>query len=127
MTAVTATAIRLHQRSRTLELEFENGVHFELPCEYLRVYSPSAEVRGHFGVGAKLVTGKQEVNIQDIQPVGRYAVKLVFDDGHDSGIYDWDYLYKLGRQHAVLWTAYLDRCREAGVTRAPVTSSAPGP
>jgi DUF971 family protein len=127
MTTITATALHLHQKSRTLELQFEDGARFELPCEYLRVYSPSAEVRGHFGIGAKLVTGKQEVNIQDIQPVGRYAVKLVFDDGHDSGIYDWDYLYKLGRQYAVLWTAYLDRCHEAGVSRDPPTSSAPGP
>ena len=115
MTAVTPTAINLHQKSRKLEIQFDDGARFELPCEYLRVFSPSAEVRGHFGIGAKLVTGKQEVNIKDIQPVGRYAIKLVFDDGHDSGLFDWDYLYNLGRKYAVLWTGYLDRCREAGI------------
>lgn len=107
------TEIKLHQKSRVLEIAFDDGEGFSLPYEYLRVYSPSAEVRGHFGVGAKLVTGKQAVNILELRPVGQYAVKIVFDDGHDSGLYDWDYLHKLGRQYAVLWTAYLDRCREA--------------
>ncbi|MBF0255985.1 MAG: DUF971 domain-containing protein [Gammaproteobacteria bacterium] len=117
MTDIRATEIKLHQQSRTLEVAFSDGASYQLPCEYLRVYSPSAEVRGHFGVGAKLVTGKQEVNIKDIRPIGQYAVKIVFDDGHDSGLFDWDYLYKLGKQYAVLWTQYLDRCREAGVAR----------
>ncbi|MBU0499432.1 MAG: DUF971 domain-containing protein [Gammaproteobacteria bacterium] len=112
MTAIRPTEIRLHQKSRLLEIQFDDGTGFELPCEFLRVYSPSAEVRGHFGVGAKLVTGKEEVNISEIRPVGQYAIKIVFDDGHDSGLYDWDYLYNLGRKQAVLWTDYLDRCRE---------------
>lgn len=111
------TEIKLHQKSRVLEIAFDDGERFNLPCEYLRVYSPSAEVRGHFGVGAKLVTGKEEVNIKEMRPVGQYAIKIVFDDGHDSGLYDWDYLHKLGRQHPVLWTAYLDRLREAGIQR----------
>ncbi len=117
MTAIRTTEMKLHQQSRSLEVHFSDGAHFDLPCEYLRVYSPSAEVRGHFGVGAKLVTGKQQVNISAIKPVGQYAVKIVFDDGHDSGLFDWDYLYKLGKQYGVLWTQYLDRCREAGVAR----------
>lgn len=117
MTAIRPTEIQLHQKSRTLEVLFDDGVRFQLPCEYLRVYSPSAEVRGHFGIGAKLVTGKEAVNIREIIPVGQYAIKIVFDDGHDSGLYDWDYLYDLGRKQAVLWTDYLDRCREAGIQR----------
>lgn len=112
------TEINLHQKSRILEIAFDDGSRFELPCEYLRVYSPSAEVRGHFGVGAKLVTGKEQVNISDIIQVGQYAIKIVYDDGHDSGLYDWDYLHNLGKKYAVLWTDYLDRCREAGVSRA---------
>ena len=118
MTAIRPTVIKLHQKSRLLEILFDDGARFELPCEFLRVYSPSAEVRGHFGIGAKLVTGKEEVNIAEIHPVGQYAIKLVFDDGHDSGLFDWDYLYNLGRKQSVFWTDYLDRCREAGVKRA---------
>lgn len=117
MTAVRPTEIKLHQQSRNLEISFDDGKTYHLPCEYLRVYSPSAEVRGHFGVGAKLVTGKEQVNIKEILPVGQYAIKIVYDDGHDSGLYDWDYLYKLGKQQAVMWTDYLDRCRETGYKR----------
>ncbi|MEO5343353.1 MAG: DUF971 domain-containing protein [Gammaproteobacteria bacterium SHHR-1] len=118
MTALRVTQMTLHQQSRSLEVGFSDGSRYQLPCEYLRVYSPSAEVRGHFGVGAKLVTGKQGVNITEIRPVGQYAVKIVFDDGHDSGLFDWDYLHKLGKQYGVLWTQYLDRCREAGIARS---------
>ena len=117
MTAIRPTEIKLHQKSRKLEIQFDDGVRYELPCEYLRVFSPSAEVRGHFGIGAKLVTGKEEVNITEIKPVGQYAIKIVFDDGHDSGLYDWDYLYQLGKKYAVRWTEYLDRCREEGIER----------
>lgn len=120
------TEITLHQQSRVLEISFTDGEHFALPCEYLRVYSPSAEVRGHFGVGAKLVTGKEQVNILELRSVGQYALKIVFDDGHDSGLFDWDYLYKLGRQQAVLWTAYLDRCKEAGIERKTGPSKGQG-
>jgi DUF971 family protein len=118
------TDIQVHQRSRTLEIAFDDGARFEIPCELLRVYSPSAEVRGHLGKGAKLVVGKETVGIADICPVGSYAVKIVFDDGHDSGLYDWQYLYELGRKQAVLWADYLDRLRAAGHTRRPPE---PGP
>jgi len=117
LTAIRPTEIKLHQKSRKLEIQTDDGVRYELPCEYLRVFSPSAEVRGHFGIGAKLVTGKEEVNITEIKPVGQYAIKIVFDDGHDSGLYDWDYLYQLGKKYAVRWTEYLDRCREEGIER----------
>jgi len=107
------SSITLHQQSRNLEISFSDGARFELPCEYLRVYSPSAEVRGHAGNMLKLVTGKQQVNIKDMLPIGQYAIKIVFDDGHKSGLYDWDYLYKLGQNHAELWADYLARCAKA--------------
>jgi len=111
------TEIRVHQKTRILEIAFDDGAHFELPCELLRVFSPSAEVRGHLGKGAKLVLGKENVSITDIRPVGSYAIKIFFDDGHDSGLFDWRYLYDLGRRHAILWTIYLERLREAGYQR----------
>jgi len=113
------TNIVLHQQSRTLEIAFEDGASFEIPCELLRVYSPSAEVRGHWGQRRKLVTGKERVNIERLIPVGGYAVKIVFDDGHDSGLFDWDYLHDLGQRQAVYWTDYLDQLREAGQQRDP--------
>ena len=90
--------IRLHQKSRVLEIHFDDGAHFDLPCEYLRVYSPSAEVRGHSPGQEVLQTGKEDVNIVAVEPVGRYAVKLVFDDGHQSGIYSWDFLRELAER-----------------------------
>lgn len=111
------TEIHLHQQSRVLELHFNDGARFLLPCEYLRVYSPSAEVRGHSPATAKLQVGKEGVTITDIRQIGSYAVKLVFDDGHDSGLYDWNYLYKLGRAWQPLWLDYLDRLTAAGHTR----------
>lgn len=101
--------IKLLQKSRLLEVEFNDGQKFSLPCEYLRVYSPSAEVRGHLGVGAKLEVGKENVNIIAIEPVGQYAVKLIFDDGHESGIYSFDWLYELGMRHEEYWMAYLKK------------------
>jgi DUF971 family protein len=111
------TEIKLHQKSRLLELSFNDGSHFMLPCELLRVYSPSAEVRGH-GPGQEiLVIGKETVNIKDIEPVGSYAIKLRFDDGHDTGLYSWEYLYTLGQKQAQLWKDYLDRLQEAGYKR----------
>jgi DUF971 family protein len=116
------TELVLHQQSRRLEVTFDDGARFEYPCELLRVYSPSAEVRGHWGQGAKLQVDKQDVNIRELRPVGQYAVKIVFDDGHDSGLYDWRYLYELGRKQAVYWTQYLDRLREAGHERKAPTS-----
>ncbi|MBS0359425.1 MAG: DUF971 domain-containing protein [Proteobacteria bacterium] len=92
------TDIKLHQKSKLLEIQFSDGKTFQLSCEYLRVNSPSAEVRGHGGQGGVAVTGKQDVNITGIDPVGNYAIKLVFDDGHQTGIYSWEYLYQLGMQ-----------------------------
>lgn len=101
--------MKLLQKSRVLEVTFDNGEHFVLPCEYLRVFSPSAEVRGH-GMGeGQLVTDKQEVNIIGIDPVGNYAVKLIFDDGHDTGLYSWQTLYELGINYQKNWARYLER------------------
>lgn len=111
----TPTEIRLHQKSRTLEIAFDNGARFALPCEFLRVYSPSAEVRGHGQPVLQL--GKESVNIGSIEPVGQYAVKLVFDDGHHTGIYSWDYLLHLGLNYDRLWREYLARLEQAGHTR----------
>jgi DUF971 family protein len=113
------TDIKLHQVSRVLDLDFDDGSHFELPCEYLRVFSPSAAVRGH-GPGQEVLQyGKENVNIKAIEPVGNYAVKLVFDDGHDSGLYAWDYLYELGSRYADNWQDYLQRLQQAGLSRNP--------
>ena len=111
------TDIRLHQLSRQLEVHFDDGAHFRLPCEYLRVYSPSAEVRGHGPGQEVLQTGKEQVNIVGIEPIGQYAVKLTFSDGHDTGLYSWDYLYDLGENQQTLWQQYLDRLSQAGITR----------
>ncbi len=108
------TEIKLHQRSKVLEVAFDDGSRFELPCEYLRVYSPSAEVRGHVPGQEVLQVDKEGVNIVAIEPVGNYAVKLYFDDGHNSGIYSWDLLHKLGRERDALWADYLERLRKAG-------------
>ena len=113
------TNILLHKASRELEIEFDDGKTFTLPSEFLRVYSPSAEVRGHWGDQAKLQLDKQDVNIEDIQPVGSYAIKIIFSDGHGSGLYDWDYLYELGKKQAIYWTDYLDRLHKAGHKRTP--------
>jgi len=111
--------IRLHQRSRELELEYGGGERYRLSCEYLRVYSPSAEVRGHGSGQETLQTGKLNVGIKAIKPVGRYALQLVFDDGHDTGLYSWDYLYELCTQQAEHWQDYLDRLDRAGAGRDP--------
>lgn len=111
------TDIRLHQLSRLLEVHFDDGAAFRLPCEYLRVYSPSAEVRGHGPGQEVLQTGKEQVNIVGIAPVGQYAVKLSFSDGHDTGLYSWDYLYELGENQERLWQQYLARLAAAGITR----------
>ncbi len=108
------TEINLHQKSRMLEITFDDGTHFELPCEYLRVYSPSAEVQGHGPGEGVLQVDKEDVNIKHIEPVGNYAVQLYFDDEHSTGIYSWETLYKLGANQEHNWKAYLDRLREAG-------------
>ncbi len=114
------TDIVLHQQSHRLEISFDDGARFDYPCELLRVYSPSAEVRGHWGQRAKLQLDKQDVNITEIRPVGQYAIKIVFDDGHDSGLFDWAYLYDLGRKQAIYWTEYLEKLQAAGhARRAP--------
>lgn len=109
--------ITLHQGARTLEVGYADGTRFHLPCEYLRVYSPSAEVRGHTPAQAVLQTGKRSVSIAAIEPVGNYAVKLVFSDGHDSGLYSWDVLYTLGREQDQRWADYLARLEAAGASR----------
>lgn len=111
------TDIRLHQASRKLEIVFDDGAHFHLPCEFLRVYSPSAEVRGHGAGQEVLQVGKEDVNIAGIEPVGQYAVKLTFSDGHDTGLYSWDYLYDLGSRQGELWQSYLERLTAAGIQR----------
>lgn len=119
------TEICLHQRSRVLEIAFEDGSRFSLPYEYLRVYSPSAEVRGH-GVGQEVLqTGKRDIELLAAEPVGHYAVKLVFSDGHDSGLYSWDHLYLLGRQQEALWADYLRRLEAAGASRDIATPPPP--
>ena len=114
---VQPTDIKLHQKSRILEIDFEDGAHFELSCELLRVYSPSAEVRGHSPDQAVLQVDKEQVTITQIEPIGRYAVKLAFDDGHDTGLYSWDMLYDLGQHRETYWENYLQRLKEAGHQR----------
>jgi DUF971 family protein len=115
--SIHPTEIKLHQTSRILEVAFEDGSRFQLPCEYLRVFSPSAEVRGHGPGTETLVTGKEQVNITAIEPVGHYAVKLVFDDGHNTGLYSWNILYDLGVNQESHWQDYLRRLAEAGHER----------
>lgn len=114
----TPTEIKLHQASRILEVSYEDGQTFQFTCEYLRVFSPSAEVRGHGPGQEVLQVGKEDVGIQAIEPVGAYAVKFTFTDGHDTGIYSWDYLYELGVEQAANWEDYLRRLKEAGASRS---------
>jgi DUF971 family protein len=111
------TNISLHQKSRVLELEYEDGIKYELPCEYLRVYSPSAEVSGHGPGQEVLQLNKEEVNITGIEPQGNYAIKLIFDDNHDTGLYTWEYLYELGSDYTDKWNDYLERLKTAGHER----------
>ncbi len=106
--------IKLRKASRLLEVSFEDGSRFQLPFEYLRVHSPSAEVKGHGPGQEVLVLGKENVGIRSVEPVGQYAVKLVFDDGHDTGLYTWKYLYELGRDQQANWAKYLDRKAKKG-------------
>jgi DUF971 family protein len=113
------TEINLHQVSRVLELSFDDGSNFKLPVEYLRVYSPSAEVQGHGPGQEVLQIGKEDVNIDAVEPIGHYAIKLAFDDNHDTGIYSWDYLYELGVTYDERWQHYLERLAEAGHKRKP--------
>ena len=117
MTDPVATEIRLRRASRLLEVSFDEGSHFELPFEYLRVHSPSAEVKGHGPGQEVLVLGKEQVGITAVEPVGQYAVKLVFDDGHDTGLYTWKYLHELGRERAANWARYQQRRAQAAQRR----------
>ena len=117
--APTPTEIKLHQASRMLEITYADGKTFTLPCEFLRVHSPSAEVRGHGPGQEVLQTGKQDVAITRIEPVGTYAVQLFFSDGHDTGIYSWDLLYEYGERQQAMWQRYLARLHEAGASREP--------
>lgn len=113
------TEITLHQQSKLLEIAFSDGSSYRLPYEFLRVHSPSAAVRGHGPSQEVLQVGKQDVNVVDVQPVGSYAIKLTFDDGHNTGLYSWDYLSELGKYQDALWHEYLRKLEEAGESRAP--------
>lgn len=111
--------IHLHRKSRELELVYPDDERYRLSCEFLRVHSPSAEVKGHGPGQEVLQTGKVDVNITAIKPVGHYALQLVFDDGHDTGLYSWDYLYQLCTEQETLWQRYLERMAAAGASRDP--------
>jgi DUF971 family protein len=111
--------LKLHRHSRELEVAFPDGARFHLPCELLRVFSPSADVRGHAASERKLMTGKKYVNIEQIELVGNYAIRIVFDDGHDTGIYAWDYLRELGEQREQYWQRYTDELTAANASRLP--------
>jgi len=115
--AVFPTEIKLHQKSRVMEIAFSDGQSFRLPYEFLRVYSPSAEVRGHGPGQEVLQTGKREVEIRNLDPVGSYAVQPAFSDGHSTGIYSWDYLYELGQKQEKMWREYLAKLEAAGASR----------
>ena len=111
------TEINLHQKSRMLEITFDDGAQFEMSCEYLRVNSPSAEVQGHGPGDSVLQVDKEDVNIERIEPVGNYAVVLHFDDGHNTGIYSWETLYKMGSNYDSMWSQYLQELEQAGHKR----------
>lgn len=113
--ARTPVEIKLRRQSRVLDVAFDDGQRYELPFEYLRVYSPSAEVRGHGPGQETLQLGKHEVLVRAVDPIGNYAVRLVFDDGHDTGLYTWGYLYELGVTRAAKWQQYLDRLQQLGI------------
>jgi len=117
------TEIKLHQHSRVLEIAFDGGDSYKLPYEYLRVYSPSAEVAGHGPGQEVLQVGKKDVGITVLIPVGSYAVQINFDDGHDTGLFTWEYLYKLGKNQSALWQKYLDRLAAEGASREPAAGT----
>ncbi len=119
----TPTNITLHSASRVLELDYDDGRSFRLPFEFMRVYSPSAEVRGHSPDQATLQAGKRDVTITELHPIGHYAVQPLFSDGHSSGIYSWEYLYELGANHTRLWNEYLAQLDAAGGSRDPAAAS----
>jgi len=115
--SATPVEIKLRKTSRLLVVQFDDGKSFDLPFEYLRVHSPSADVKGHGPGQEVLQTGKEDVSVTSVEPIGHYAVRLVFDDGHDTGLYSWEYLYELGEQQAENWRSYLDRLKTAGYAR----------
>lgn len=117
MTAPWPTELRLDPEKKTLKVVFESGDSFALAAEYLRVESPSAEVQGHTAAQKQIVGGKQAVKIAALEPVGNYAVRIRFDDGHDTGLFSWDYLHELGREHDKRWKAYLGALRGRGLSR----------
>jgi DUF971 family protein len=117
--------IKLHKRSRILELCYDGGARYELSCEYLRVFTPSAEARGHGPGQEVLQTGKRDIEIERIEPVGTYALRLIYSDGHDSGLYSWDLLHNLAVHHDELWAEYLRQIEAAGLSRDIEKTSAP--
>ena len=123
----TPTEITLHQQSKVLEIAFDDGARYKLPFEFLRVYSPSAEVRGHGPGQETLQVGKHEVGVKALEPVGNYALKIVFDDGHDTGLSTWAYLLELGRTRAEKWQRYLDRLAALGLPYPTPVPSKPTP
>jgi Uncharacterized protein conserved in bacteria len=112
--------IKLSKDKRLLTISFDDGAVYEMPAEYLRVSSPSAEVKGHTPAGRKTVSGKQDVAIKAIDPVGNYAIQIIFDDGHDTGFYDWAYLHTLGQEQTGRWAEYLKELEEKGLSRTPM-------
>lgn len=120
-----ATEIKLHRQSRVLQISFADGKTFQIPCEFLRVYSPSAEVRGHSPGQEVLQTGKKDVNINHIEPVGNYAIQLNFSDGHNTGLYSWDLLYDYGLHQEEMWQHYLQRMEQAGASRESQAANPP--
>jgi len=121
------TEIKLHQKSRILDIAFSDGKTFQFPCEFLRVYSPSAEVSGHGPGQEVLQTGKKMVSIVKIEPVGHYAIQLNFTDGHNTGLYSWDLLYNFGLNQDKMWQRYLQRMDEAGASREPASRASTAP
>ena len=119
MTAPWPTELRLHKDRKTLAVAFDDGERFELPAEYLRVRSPSAEVQGHSPAERRTVAGKRDVQILELHPTGNYAVRLVFDDMHSTGIFSWDYLFELGRNREKYWREYLDEMKDKNLSRDP--------
>ena len=119
----TPIEIALRKRSNVLSIRFDDGQLFDLEAEFLRVHAPSADVQGHNPSQAVLQTGKENVALSAVEPVGNYAVRLEFDDGHGSGVYTWAYLYKLGRDHTLLWQRYLDALKDAGYQRHPTRAT----
>lgn len=120
MPSIAPTDIKLHKQSATLELIYPDGISHQLTAEFLRVHSPSAEVRGHGKGQEVLQSGKRHVKLINVQAIGNYAIKLVFDDGHDTGIYSWEYLRELGEEENELWSSYLAKLQAAGETREPL-------